>query len=312
MDQHSDGQRTHRADAAISAIARLQHGAYSRQQAVDVGFTRGMIDRRIATRRWEILDHSVYRQAGTPSGWEQRLIAACLAGPAVASHRSAGLMWTFPAMPTGILEVTALRHRRRKAADVIWHESYHLTPKDITEIEGIPVTRPVRTFLDLGGVLSPQQLEEVLNEGLRRNLVSIPAIWQRMEELGPLRRGAGRVRKVLAAHVPGQRAPESVLETRFLQLVRAAGLTMPVSQHEVRVDGKVVGRIDFAYPEFNLAIELDGQAYHFGERADRRDRERENTLVALHWRVLRFDWKDVTRRTDYVIATISGALRATA
>ncbi|HUF83315.1 MAG TPA: DUF559 domain-containing protein, partial [Acidimicrobiia bacterium] len=144
------------------------------------------------------------------------------------------------------------------------------------------------------------------------NLLALPSVWQRLEQLGPLRRGAGRVRRVLESHVPGRPVPESVLETRFQQVLRSAGLPLPIGQHEVRAAGRVLARIDFAYPGIRLAIELDGQAYHYGARAERRDRDRENDLVALQWRVLRFDWKDVTERQEYVIATVRDALRATA
>jgi very-short-patch-repair endonuclease len=230
-------------------------------------------------------------------------MAACLAGPAVASHRAAGILWEFH-MPDQIVEVTALRHRRRRASDVVWHESYHLTERDITEVEGIPCTRPVRTFVDLGVVLSPDDLEAVLNEGIRRNLLSVTAIVRRLEDFGALRRGNTTVRAALNRHAPGQRAPESVLETRFLQLVRSAGLPEPVPQHEVRLKGDVIARLDFAYVDRKVAIELDGAAYHSGELAQRRDRRRDNRIGALGWRVLRFDWNEVTRTPEYVLQTI--------
>lgn len=304
-------QRTHR-EAALARATGRQFGVFTRQQALTAGFTPSTISKRLACGAWTRVDHNVYQLALTPQTWEMRLMAACLAGPAVASHRSAGRLWALPGMEAAPVEVTALRHRRRRSPDVIWHESFHLTPKDITEISGLQLTRPARTVLDLGAVLDPGQLEEVFNEGARRNLVSVPAVWQRMEQLGPLRRGSGRVRRVLETHVPGQRAPESVLETRFLQLIRNAGLPLPVCQHEVRVGDKLIARTDFAYPDLELAIELDGEAFHFGERRDRRDRQRENALVARRWRVLRFDWEDVTRRRDYVIRTVQDAIRTAA
>jgi hypothetical protein len=227
-------QRTHR-EAALARVAARQFGAFSRDQALEVGFTPSMISKRLQAGAWILLDHNVYCLAATPPSWHQRLMAACLAGPAVASHRSAGRLWGLPRMPEGIVEVTAVRHRRRRASDVIWHESYHLTSKDITELQGIQVTRPVRTFLDLGVLLTREQLEEVFNEGLRRNLLSVPAVGCRLEELGPLRRGAGRVRALLKSHLLDHRPPESVLETRFLQLIRRSGLPTPVPQHEVLV-----------------------------------------------------------------------------
>jgi very-short-patch-repair endonuclease len=298
------------ADAAIAKVAQRQHGVFSRAQAFEAGFRRGQLDWRIQTRIWEVVDRSVYRPAATPASWHQRLMAACLAGPAVASHRAAGLLWNFPGMPDDIVEVTALRHRRRHASDVAWHESFHLSEQDITVVEAIPVTRPVRTFLDLGLVLSRSQLEEVLDNGLRRNLLSVAAVWRRLEQLGELRPGARVVQAVLDARVPGDRPAESVLETRFRQLLRNAGLQLPKPQVEIRDDRMIVARVDFAYPDIKVGFELDGAAYHSSEQARRRDRGRDNRLGALGWRILRFSWEDLRDRSDAVIAHVRTALRA--
>jgi hypothetical protein len=296
-------QRTHR-EAALAPIAERQFGAFTREQALRVGFTPTAIKKRLARRAWVLIDHNVYRVPGTPQTWHQRVIAACLGGPAVASHRSAGRLWDFPGMSDGLVEVTALRHRRRKPTDVVWHESYHLTERDVTEVEGIPVTRPIRTFVDLGAVLSPDELELVLNEGIRRHLLSVPAVWRRLEEFGPMRRGAAVVQVVLERHVPNRRAPESVLETRFLQLIRSAGLPEPVAQFEVSFGDGARARLDFAYPDRMIAIELDGATHHTGMFAEKRDRRRDNQLGKMGWRVLRFDWDDVTRTPDGVLDTM--------
>jgi len=309
VDQRIDGRNTHRvADAALSRIAARQYGVFSRSQALEAGITRGMIDRRVSSGRWAIDDYRVYRVAGARTCWEQRLVAACLAGPAVASHRAAGLLWDLPGMPREIVEVTALRHRRRHAVDVCWHESHHLTERDITEIKGIPLTRPIRTFLDLGVVLSVDELETVLNEGIRRNLLSVSAIAGRVEEFGRLRRGSAVVRAVLDRRVPNGRAPESVLESRFLQLIRSAGMPEPVPQYEVKLGNGSVARIDFAYPARLIAVELDGAAYHSGERAERRDRRRDHQLGSLGWRLVHFDWDEVTRTPEYVLHTVDAYL----
>jgi very-short-patch-repair endonuclease len=310
MDQNPHGLRTHRgADARIAAVALRQHGAFSREQAVEAGFTRGMIDYRLATGRWAIADFGVYRSATTPPNWAQRLIAACLAGPAVASHRAAGIIWGFPGMPDGIVEVTALRHRRRRRSDVVWHESFHLTERDITEIEGVRATRPVRTFVDLGAVLSSSQLEEVLDNGLHRNVIDIAAIWRRLDEFGDLRPGAIRVRALLESRVSGDRPAESVLETRFRQLMRGTDLPMPTPQFEIGLASGRTARVDFAYPNVNLGIELDGAAYHSGQQARSRDRSRDNRLGALGWRILRYSWQDLRDRPNVVIAEVRTALQ---
>jgi very-short-patch-repair endonuclease len=305
MDQNLHGLRTHHgADARIAHVELRQHGVYSRDQAIEAGFTRGMIDYRLKAGRWSIADSSVYRSASTPPGWEQRLMAACLAGPAVASHRAAAVLWRFPMMSEGIIEVTALRHRRRRASDVVWHESYHLGEREMTVVDSIPITKPNRTLLDLGVVLTSNQLEEVLDDGIRRNLLDIPTIWRRLEELGDLRPGAKRVRALLDSHASSDRPPESVLETRFRQLLRGANVPVPTPQFEIRLESGRTARVDFAYPDLKVAVELDGAAYHSSQSARQRDRRRENDLVALGWRVLRFTWADLCDRASAVVNTL--------
>jgi very-short-patch-repair endonuclease len=249
------------------------------------------------------IDHGVYSVAGTPTSWRQRVVAACLAGPATASHRSAGILWDFPAMPTEIVEVTAVRHLRRHARNVVWHESFHLTDRDVTEIDGIAVTRPVRTFLDLAVVLDVKSLEEVLNDGMFRNLFSIPEIWRRWERLGPLRHGAGQVRALLDSYSVDERPTESTLEIRFFQLLREAALPMPTKQHWVHA-GDFHRRIDLAYPERRLAIELLGGWFHFGEPKEVKNRNRRNKLGILGWRVLEFTWNDLEKKADSVISLL--------
>jgi REase_MTES_1575/Transcriptional regulator, AbiEi antitoxin len=292
-------------------VASRQYSVFSRSQAVAAGMTPKMITRRLEAGRWEVVDSGVYGIAGTPPSWHRRLLAACLAGPAVASHRSAGLLWRFPDMPEGIVEVTALRHRRRRASDVIWHESYLLMPDQVTEIEGIQGTGAVRTFLDLAGVLDAEPLEAVCNDGIRRGLFTAFSALGELERLGPLRRGAPLARALLESRRPGERPPESLLETRFLQLVRKAGLPVPVAQYELRAGGNTL-RVDFAYPHVKLAIELDGEEFHWGERADRRDNDRNNLLGTIGWRVLRFTWSDIHQRPQMVLARLRPALAQTA
>jgi very-short-patch-repair endonuclease len=299
---------TQKPDAAIARTALGQHGVFSRAQAQSVGITRKMIEVRLSQRLWERIDFGIYRMVATPSTWHQRLVAACLVGPAVASHRSAGQLWSYPGMPPNPVEVTALRHRRRKAGDVVWHESYLLTPDQITELDGIQVTGALRTFLDLAGVLDRDHLEEVRNDGIRRNLFTAASGLTLLERLGPRRRAVPLARSLLEAALTTEAIPQSVLETRFLQLLRRACLPKPAAQYPVSYGLRTI-HVDFAYPDARLAIELDGDAYHWGERADRRDNERNRFLARLQWRVQRFTWHDITRRENEVVRDVTEALR---
>lgn len=102
--------------------------------------------------------------------------------------------------------------------------------------------------------------------------------------------------------------PESVFERRLLRVLRAAGLPKPELQYEVRDGGRLVARVDFAYPDARLAIEADGFSHHSGRPAWERDRARGNVLVRLGWRVIRVTWRmcqeDPRAVTDAIARTL--------
>jgi Protein of unknown function (DUF559) len=295
---------------AIARLSERQHGVFSRAQAITAGMHPRAIDRRVNTRVWEAVDYGVYRIAGTPPSWHQRLTAACLACPAVASHRSAAALFGFVDCDKGVVEVAALRHRRRHYRDVIWHESRRLDSSDLTEIDGIPVTRPLRTLLDLGVVLDVHRLEELLDDGLNRGWFSVPAVWRRWEQLGGVLRPGGRVvRALLDRKAAGERPVGSILETRFRQLLRRGGLPKPVSQYEVYDGDEFVARVDFAYPELGIVIEVDGEERHVGRSPRKRDAARDRRLTALGFSPLRVYWDDVHKNPEQVVRDILAVIR---
>src|SRR5690349_16280233 len=101
------------ADRLVRGIAERQHALIARAQALGVGLTARMIQRRVESGRWAVVYEGVYRIAGTPDSVDQRRLAAVLAvGPdAAVSHRAAadvwGLWWSKPP----IVEITTTRDR---------------------------------------------------------------------------------------------------------------------------------------------------------------------------------------------------------
>ena len=71
-----------------------------------------------------------------------------------------------------------------------------------------------------------------------------------------------------------------------MRLLRAAGLPEPEVQYPIRDGARVVARVDFAYPEMRLAIEVDGYRWHGGRSAWARDLNRGNNIAARSWRTL--------------------------
>lgn len=98
----------------------------------------------------------------------------------------------------------------------------------------------------------------------------------------------------------------SVLLTRMSRLLRRHRLPQPEAEYEV-LGGRY--RVDFAWPEARLAVEVDGYATHSSVHAFQENRARQNDLVAAGWTVLRFTWADVRGRHGWV-AALSDALAA--
>jgi hypothetical protein len=296
---------------SLRAVASRQLGLFTRAQATQAGFSRGSIDKRVNTGVWLAIDYGVYRVTETPSSWRQRLLAACLAGPAVASHRAAAALWGFPSFDEAELEVTALRHRRRKPSDVIWHESVRLDDRQVSVLDSIPTTRAVRTLLDLGAVVGVPRLLLAFDDAVRRSLASRTALEVALEGFGNRRVGSGTVRKMLLLRPPGGPTRESSLETLFDLLVDTLGLPSPRAQYTVTNEsGEFVARVDYAFVAARVVIEIDGARTHAGEADWRADLARQNRIAAEGWLVLRFTADDLTRRPAEVAARIRSTLQS--
>jgi very-short-patch-repair endonuclease len=290
--------------AALAHIARLQHGLFTAQQARSVGISPAMIKRLVTSGELVVVDYGVYASVLTPPSWHQKVLAVCLASPAVASHRAAGALWRGPELLQTTLEVTAVRHLRRSAQDVVWHESYFLDERDVTEIDGIPVTSATRTVLDLAAVLDDDHLIRVFDDFLRRRLTSIEKLGKELDRMGPRRTGAKRMRAVLERRI-GVVIPETDLETVFDNLLRRHGLPEP--ERQVWVDTAAGPyRMDFAYERYRIGMEPMGGEFHAGRwEADMR---RLAALAAVDWQMLPVSDFDVRHREHIVVGGVKAAL----
>lgn len=107
--------------------------------------------------------------------------------------------------------------------------------------------------------------------------------------------GSVRIRRVLALRPVGAPPTESLLETLMVQLARdVPGLGEPTRQLVVHNrNGTFVARVDLAWPELGLFIELDGEHH---KRQPLYDAARETAVVATTaWLCGRFTWTEVTR-----------------
>ncbi|HLI56496.1 MAG TPA: type IV toxin-antitoxin system AbiEi family antitoxin domain-containing protein [Actinomycetota bacterium] len=301
-------RREHR----IRELAASQFGAIGRDQAVAEGLSAAAIKYRVRSGEWRRALPGIYVVSSAPASWNQRLKAAELwAGKdAAVSHRAAAAIWELDGIEPGLIELTTTRGKQCVPKGIVLHRTLVLAPKDRGVYRGFRVTSLVRTLFDLAGVVNPATFEAAAESALRRNGGLYREAASRLDELGGHGRpGAAAVRAFLAGRDPDAAPTESVLETRFLRLIRLAGLPEPVRQHEVRVPSgcspggdRFITRLDFAHPLIRFGIRLNGKRTHLQPEQWQKDQSQGNDLEILGWTVLDFTWEDVVNRPDYVVA----------
>jgi very-short-patch-repair endonuclease len=204
-------------------------------------------------------------------------------------------------------DLTVPRRRAPRSNLVIVHRSLLLPDVDRTEIDGIPVTSPARTLIDLAAVLDDQQLEAVVESGFRLGCFRESFLRWRIRELGETRPGSRRLLDLLDARGRDAAALESPLEVRAWRVLVGSDLPRPVRQFSIR-SGDRRYRLDFAWPEQKLAVECDGYTTHGGRAGFRRDRRKIAALAAIKWRVIPVTWEDVTRNRAQLLADVRDAL----
>ncbi len=285
-------------DIELARVAAAHHGVFTLAHARSIGFADHEIKSRRSSGAWIRERERAYRIAGAPVHWRGELLAACWAGGfrAHASHRSAAALWNLPGGSRDIIELTCPRWRRARHGELVVHETKAFESKDVTHVDNIPVSTPARTILDLGAVRGPHTIELALEVALHQKIVTMVEIREVLWRLGRSgRNGVGVLRSVVRPRDPAAVPTESPMETRVLQVLRAAGFPEPERQFVVRANGKFVARVDLAYPNFRVAIEYESYEWHLGARALERDSARRNELVSAGWTVLAATAADVRR-----------------
>jgi hypothetical protein len=310
MVEHMQNPHPHR---PLGENAADRHGVFSLSDAVGLGVPRSTVSRRTAAGLYRRLRPSVYAYVAAPASMHQNIVAAVASfhDLAAASHQTAAELWGLTKRGIRRIEIVTTRWDRVHRPDIRVHESLDLIPADVTEWNGIPVTTPVRTVVDLGAS-NRWLVEAALSEGIRLRLFTlaeVEAFVARVARRG--RRGVGVIRPLLEARHRQAAVTESVLEDLFLKVVHEGGLPLPVAQFVVRDhDGRFVCRADFAYPQHRVLIELDGAAFHQDDVSFRRDRVKQNRAAVLGWTVLRYTWYDVQETPARIWIEIQMAMRA--
>jgi hypothetical protein len=302
MKRHYDGEGRGRALASWFAST---DGVIGRTQALELGVTKSQVDRWVRSGLWIRLYPGVYRLASFPSSPESFLRAALLVGgpSSYASHSSAAWLHglldhpgpeptiTVPAnhlVRTGGLTVT----RTRRLQQPIMRRRF-------------PCTSVPRTILDYATLAGPDELDELIDRAVARRVVGLDSILDVCRTTvghpgRPFLRSRLDARGIAAGPHP------SVLESKMVRTLHDHGV--PTPKAEVCWGPNRRYRLDFAYPQLRLVIEVNGWAYHSSPEQARRDSARRNALNRAGWTVLEFDWWEVTHEPHRVAADVAAAI----
>lgn len=283
-------------DAVATELAQRQHGAFGRWQLLPRGVDPRTVDRRLVQGYWVVLLPGVYALAGTRDTFERRLWAGWLAvGPgALVSHEAAAEVYGIPNVIRNRVVLTNPHGQHHRLPGVIVHQLNDVLPEHRTSADGLPITTPARTIVDLAAVVHPARVLPIVEGANHQRIASYAEVGVCMTTVA--RRGKPGIRhlaRTLDKLTATKGVTMSKLERLLLELIAGAGLPRPISQFAFPGRLFTNGCVDAAYLDAKLVIEADGRAWHTRIADVKRDRERDNDAARHGWQTLRLLWEHI-------------------
>ncbi len=289
----------------VIEFARIHGGVVTREEAIALGMAETTLRRRVSDGVFTRIRPGLLALPGAIDNYLIDLHAACRKLGAVVSHQAAAHIHDLDRPPNIKLTISVPRNKTKSYEGCTIHQVADLTLAQVVEIDGLPVTTPERTIIDLSAVVGEKHLQRVLEGSLARGIVDLDLLETTFLEIARRGKpGTASLRKTLENLAGPPSADESELERRFRSLLRDFDLPQPIEQFRAPWLRRVNGRVDFAYPDSLLIVEVDGRRWHSKSEAFETDRLRDNAAQAAGWRVLRFTWQEVTESPTRVASTL--------
>ena len=178
------------------------------------------------------------------------------------------------------------------------HRVGRLEPRDVTRVDGLPITSPARTVLDLATVVTPTELEGVAGHAERRHRVGLAELADQVAR-NHGRPGVPRVR-VMLERGDHPTLTRSHAERRLLALLRRARCPDPETNRWL-----AGYEVDLLWTAQRLVVEFDGFQFHADRAAFERDRRRDAELQARGYRVIRVTWRQLIDDPEAVVDRIA-------
>jgi hypothetical protein len=280
-----------------------------RREALANGYSVEEIERLcregtwVRVRRGAYADASLWRAMSAQDRHRVTVhaVVRVLDRPAVVSHVSACVLLNLPTWGYDLSHVHVTRgdlHSPRIEGGV-HHHAGSLAPEEIIEIDGIAVTPPDRTTVDVACMGGFERGVVVADAALRQLGGDKDVLLRRLDRMRSWRgaREAGRIVEFADG------LSESVGESRNRVVFERAGLPRPQLQVVIidRVTGLIVARVDFLFEEEWTIGEFDGRVKYLGVPIDGltaeevvwREKRREDALRELGYEMARSVWAEL-------------------
>lgn len=161
----------------LEAEAYQQSGYFSAHQARSHGISRQLLQHHVSRGRFERVRRGLYRVQGFPTIEHDDMREAWMAvgvTDALLSHESAlALLDLSETIPDAVHVLVPRRHRGlRPHAGVIIHTRPDDEDTAAVWRDGLPLTTPARTLVDVAKQIQPEQLSKAVQQALRRGLLT--------------------------------------------------------------------------------------------------------------------------------------------
>ncbi|MCI0543473.1 MAG: endonuclease domain-containing protein, partial [Actinobacteria bacterium] len=225
------------------------------------------------------------------------------------SHESAGRIHEMGPLPATPPSLTVSHRSTHQFPGVVVHQSTDLLATHIDIIEGLRVTNPARTVIDLAQTMAPRRLERVVDNVLAAGIVGLEGLSELLASLSRKGKpGVTTLRRILEDRVDVSGPAPTELERRLIDLLLDAGLPPPHSEFKAPWLKPTNGRVDLAYPDEQVVIEADSRRWHALHDAFEIDRRRDNAAQLAGWIVLRFTWRMIIEEPTIVVDTVRRCL----
>jgi DNA-binding transcriptional ArsR family regulator/very-short-patch-repair endonuclease len=257
--------------ANVHGLAARQGGHISREQLRRAGVSQATVTRWVGAGKLIRIHRGVYAVGHVQRNPINVAHAALLAGgdrSALAGACALVLWGLWRRWPHPLELVTADDRRPR---GLVVHRATGLRRRDVRIVQGLRVTSPARTMLDMAPRLRPEQLTRAINDLRLRGLLTLDELCDVIEH-----NSTHRAVTLLRPHLEhAQPEPtRSELEDRFLPLLRKH--VLPTPRINVHVGGY---RVDAFLPEHRLVVELDGWEAHRSRHRFVEDRRQDFAIL---------------------------------